>query len=73
MSKRDFYEVLGVAKNASDAEIKKAYRRMAQKYHPDRNPDDNVAEENFKEAKEAYEILSNAQKRAPMISLDMPV
>lgn len=64
MSKRDFYEVLGVAKNASDAEIKKAYRRMAQKHHPDRNPDDKEAEEKFKEAKQAYEILSDAQKRA---------
>jgi len=64
MSKRDYYEVLGVAKNASDAELKKAYRRAAQKHHPDRNPDDAEAEEKFKEAKEAYEILSDAQKRA---------
>ncbi len=64
MAKRDFYEVLGVAKNASEAELKKAYRRMAQKHHPDRNPDDAAAEEKFKEAKEAYEILSNSQKRA---------
>ncbi len=64
MAKRDYYEILGVARNASDAEIKKAYRRMAQKYHPDRNPDNDEALEHFKEAKEAYEILSDAQKRA---------
>ncbi len=64
MAKRDFYEILGVAKNASEADIKKAYRRAAQKHHPDRNPDDKESEEKFKEAKEAYEILSNAQKRA---------
>lgn len=64
MAKRDFYEILEVAKNASEAELKKAYRRKAQKFHPDRNPDDASAEEKFKEAKEAYEILSNSQKRA---------
>lgn len=64
MSKRDYYEVLGVAKNASEAEIKKAFKRMAMKHHPDRNPDDSGAEEKFKEAKEAYDILSDAQKRA---------
>ncbi len=64
MSKRDYYEILGVQKNASEAEIKKAYRRLAMKHHPDRNPDDNSAEENFKEAKEAYEILADAQKRS---------
>jgi len=64
MSKQDYYEVLGVSKNASDAELKKAYRRAAQKYHPDRNPDDATAEEKFKVAKEAYEVLSDAQKRA---------
>ncbi len=64
MSKRDLYEVLGVAKNASEADIKKAYRRAAQKHHPDRNPDNAEAEEKFKEAKQAYEVLSNAQKRA---------
>lgn len=63
MSKRDFYEVLGVDKTASDAELKKAYRRLAMKYHPDRNPDSKDAEAHFKEAKEAYEILSSAQKR----------
>ena len=62
--KRDFYEILGVSKNADDAEIKKAYRKLALKYHPDKNPDDASAEEKFKEAAEAYEILSNAEKRA---------
>ncbi|GAB4358546.1 MAG: molecular chaperone DnaJ [Gammaproteobacteria bacterium] len=64
MAKRDYYEVLGVNRNASDAEIKKAYRRLAMKHHPDRNPGDTVAEEKFKEAKEAYEVLSDARKRA---------
>ena len=64
MAKRDYYEILGVAKNASDAEIKKAFKRMAMKLHPDRNPDDDKAEEKFKVAKEAYDILSDAQKRA---------
>lgn len=62
--KRDFYEVLGVAKNATDAEIKKAYRKLALKYHPDKNPDDQEAEAKFKEAAEAYEVLSNQEKRA---------
>lgn len=64
MSKRDYYEVLGVARNASDDEIKKAYRKAAIKYHPDKNPGDAAAEEKFKEAAEAYEVLSNADKRA---------
>ena len=67
MSKRDYYEVLGVSKNASEAELKKAYRRLAMKHHPDRNTEDDDAsasEKKFKEAKEAYEILSDAQKRA---------
>ena len=64
MSKRDFYQVLGVPRNATEDAITKAYRRLAMKYHPDRNPDDKEAEERFKEAKEAYEILTDAQKRA---------
>jgi len=64
MAKRDFYDTLGVSRTATEAEIKKAYRRMAMKYHPDRNPDNADAEEHFKEAKEAYEVLSNSQKRA---------
>ena len=64
MSKRDYYEVLGVNRDAADDEIKKAYRKLAMKFHPDRNPDNPKAEEQFKEAKEAYEILSDAQKRA---------
>ena len=62
--KRDYYEVLGVPKNASADEIKKAYRKLAIKYHPDRNPDDKNAEEKFKEAAEAYDVLSDADKRA---------
>ena len=64
MSQRDYYEILGLEKNASAAEIKKAYRRMSMKYHPDRNPDDVNAEAHFKEAKRAYEILKEPQKRA---------
>ena len=64
MAKRDYYEVLGCGRNAGEAELKKAYRRLAMKYHPDRNPDDKQAEARFKEAKEAYEILSNSEKRA---------
>ncbi|WP_420580106.1 molecular chaperone DnaJ [Reichenbachiella sp.] len=63
MAKRDYYEVLGVSKSASADEIKKAYRKLAIKFHPDKNPDDKQAEENFKEAAEAYEVLSDAQKK----------
>jgi len=63
MSKRDYYEILGITKNVDESEIKKAYRKMAIKYHPDKNPDDKQSEEKFKEAAEAYEILSNPDKR----------
>jgi molecular chaperone DnaJ len=64
MSKRDYYQVLDVPRTATEADIKKAYRRLAMKLHPDRNPDDHEATDKFKEAKEAYEILADAQKRA---------
>ena len=64
MSKRDLYKVLDVARDASEADIKKAYRRLAMKHHPDRNPDDKASEEQFKEAKQAYEVLCDAGKRA---------
>ncbi|MEW9898901.1 molecular chaperone DnaJ [Chitinivorax sp. PXF-14] len=64
MSKKDYYEVLGLNRDVSEDDIKKAYRKLAMKYHPDRNPDNPQAEEKFKEAKEAYEILSDDQKRA---------
>jgi molecular chaperone DnaJ len=64
MEKRDYYEVLGVAKNATAEEIKKAYRKKAIQYHPDKNPGNKEAEEKFKEAAEAYEVLSDADKRA---------
>ena len=63
MSKRDFYEILGVSKSASADEIKKAYRKVAMQYHPDRNPGDKAAEEKFKEAAEAYEILNTSIER----------
>ena len=63
MSKRDYYEVLGVSKSANNKEIKKAYRKIAIKYHPDKNPDDKSAEEKFKEAAEAYDVLSNPEKK----------
>lgn len=64
MTKRDYYEVLGVARTANDEEIKKAFRRLAMKFHPDRNPHDKVAEEKFKEAREAYEVLADGRRRA---------
>ena len=63
MAKRDYYEVLGVGKQATDDEIKKAYRKIAIKYHPDRNPGNKEAEEKFKEAAEAYSVLSDKEKR----------
>ena len=63
MAKRDYYSVLGVGKNATDEEIKKAYRKMAMKYHPDRNPGDKQAEEKFKEVGEAYDVLGDRSKR----------
>ncbi len=61
-AKRDYYEVLGVSRGASESEVKKAYRRLAKKYHPDTNPGDAHAERMFKEATEAYEVLSNPEK-----------
>lgn len=64
MSKRDYYEVLGVERNVSEADLKKAFKRLAMKHHPDRNPDDDEAVEKFKEAREAFDVLSDAQKRA---------
>src|SRR6056297_2460859 len=63
MAKKDYYEVLGVSRDASQDEIKKAYRKMALKYHPDKNPDDKEAEQKFKDAAEAYEVLGNEEKR----------
>ena len=63
MAKQDYYEVLGVSRNSNEDEIKKAYRKLALKYHPDRNPDDPGAEEKFKEASEAYDVLQDSEKR----------
>src|ERR671937_3054866 len=64
MAKRDYYEVLGLSRGANEAEIKSAYRKLAVKYHPDKNPGDKEAEEKFKEAAEAYSVLSDAEQRA---------
>ena len=64
MAKQDYYEILGVSKTAEEREIKKAYKRLAMKYHPDRNQGDKEAEAKFKEIKEAYEVLTDSQKRA---------
>ena len=64
VSKRDYYEVLGVGREAGEGDIKASYRKLALRFHPDRNPDDPEAEEKFKEASEAYSVLSDAQKRA---------
>ena len=71
MAKRDFYDVLGVSKNASPEELKSAYRKLAVKHHPDKNPGNKTAEDKFKEASEAYGILSDQQKKKTMIILDM--
>ena len=64
MAKRDYYEVLGVPRNASSDELKKAYRKVAMKHHPDRNPGDKKSEEKFKEASEAFEVLGDKEKRS---------
>ena len=69
---RDYYDILGLSKSASDSEIKSSYRKLAMKYHPDRNPGDKKAEEKFKEISESYEILKDPQKKRPTISMGMP-
>ena len=69
MQKKDYYEILGVSRDATQEEIKKAYRKLARKYHPDVNQDDPEAEEKFKEVKEAYDILSDEQKAGPVRSI----
>ena len=73
MAKEDYYKFLGVEKDASSEEITSAYRKMALKYHPDRNPDDKVAEERFREMSEAYEVLSDAQKKSASNSIQMTI
>ena len=70
MAKRDYYDILGVTKGSSQDEIKKAYRKVALKYHPDRNPDNKEAEDKFKEAAEAYDVLGNEEKRRKYDQLD---
>ena len=69
MAKRDYYEILGVERTSTEIELKKAYRRLAMKHHPDRNPDDKASEELFKEANEAYEVLSDSSKRARAVTV----
>ena len=69
MNKRDYYEVLGVARDADEKALKSAYRKLAMKYHPDQNPDNKEAEEKFKEVGEAYAVLSDADKRAARLDL----
>ena len=71
-AKRDYYEVLGVSRNADAGTIKKAYRKLAKKYHPDTNPGDKQAEKSFKEVTEAYTILSDPERKGYTISLDIP-
>ena len=71
MAKRDYYEVLGIGRNADAKEIKKAYRKLAKKYHPDMNPGDKQAEQKFKEVTEAYNVLSDTEKKKYMISMDL--
>lgn len=73
MSKRDYYQVLGVPRTASEDDLKKAYRRCAMKYHPDRNPGDAAAEAAFKECKEAYEVLADTKNESYTIRMVMPL
>ena len=71
--KRDYYEVLGVPKNADEKKIKQAYRKLAKKYHPDTNPGDKQAEQKFKEVSEAYDVLSDKEKRKLYDNMDLPL